>query len=76
MLRRRFRSLLFRHGLIQSKIDAEQISPKPDTIRLFRLKRLRLLLQDRMRRIARTLEAEYRRAGFRVVRRAEIGEGA
>jgi len=71
MLRRRFRSLLFRHGLIQTEIDAEQNSPKPDAIRLFRLKRLRLVLQDKIRRIARALEAEYRRASFRVVRFAD-----
>ena len=71
MLTRRFRTLLFRHGLIQNKIDAEQGSPRPDAIRLFRLKRLRLVLKDKMRRVVRALEAESRRAGFHIVDPAE-----
>lgn len=74
MLKRRFRSLLFRHGLIQSQIDAEHNSSSPDGIRLFRLNRLRLMLQDRLRRLARAIEAEYRRARFRVVRGSGIRE--
>lgn len=70
MLKRRLGSLLFRRGLIQAEIEPEQVSPDPDTIRLFRLKRLRLVLQDRIRRIARALQAECRRASFPIMRLA------
>jgi hypothetical protein len=69
MLTRRFRALLFRLGLIQHAIDTEQSSSKPDPIRLFRLKRLRHALKQSMQRVARTIEAQSRRAGFRLVGR-------
>ena len=62
MLTKRFKTLLFRHGLIQKQIDAEQSAPMPDPIRLFRLKRLRLALKDSMQRIAQALEADSRPA--------------
>ncbi len=76
MLTRRFKALLFRLGLIQHEIDAEQTSPQPDPIRLFRLKRLRQVLRDGMHRIARALAAERRRAGFRVIGPAPAQGGA
>lgn len=67
MLIRRFNALLFRHGMIQKQIDAEHRAPKPDAIRLFRLKRLRLVLKDRLRKIARMMEAEQARRQLAVV---------
>ena len=56
----RFKALLFRHGAIQQQIEEEQRGPRPDPIRLFRLKRLRLALKDSMRKLARALEMESR----------------
>lgn len=51
MLIRKFRSLLFRHGEIHREIESEQQRPQPDTIRLLKLKRLRLALKDEMRKL-------------------------
>lgn len=48
---RHLRALLFRHGMVQKQIDAEQSAPRPDPFRLLRLKRLRLSLKDRMHRL-------------------------
>ena len=62
MQTQRLKALLFRHGVIQQQIDAEQRGPRPDPIRLFRLKRLRLALKDSMRTLARALEMESRPA--------------
>ena len=67
MLIRRFTTLLFRHGMIQKQIEAEQGAPRPDAIRLFRLKRLRLVLKRSMRKIAAAIEAQGRSAKRLVV---------
>ncbi len=56
----RFKALLFRHGAIQQQIEEERRGPRPDPIRLFRLKRLRLALKDSMRKLVRALEMESR----------------
>ena len=53
---RKFRSLLFRHGEIHQRIEAEQQRPHPDAMRLLRLKRLRLALKDQLRKIADAME--------------------
>ena len=58
---KRFKALLFRHGAIQQQIEEEQRGPRPDPIRLFRLKRLRLALKDSMRKLVRALEMESER---------------
>lgn len=73
MLIRRFNALLFRHGMIQKQIDAEHGAPKPDAIRLFRLKRLRLVLKDRLRKIARMMEAEQAQRQPAIVGGTEVG---
>jgi len=51
MLIRKFRSLLFRHGEIHQQIETEQQRPQPDTMRLLKLKRLRLAVKDELRRV-------------------------
>jgi hypothetical protein len=56
MLMRKFRALLFRHGVIHQAIEAEQQRPSPDSIKLLRLKRLRLSLKDQLHRLAATIE--------------------
>ena len=76
MLIRRFTTLLFRHGMIQNQIDAEHRAPKPDAIRLFRLKRLRLVLKDSLRRIARMMEAEQARRPLAIVGGTDMMRGA
>ena len=76
MLIRRFNALLFRHGVIQKQIDAEQSAPSPDAIRLFRLKRLRLALKDSMRKIARVMAAEVARSRLAIVGRTDVARGA
>lgn len=55
MLIRKFRSLLFRHGEIHREIESEQQRPQPDTIRLLKLKRLRLAIKDEMLRLDHAL---------------------
>jgi len=68
MMIRRLKTLLFRHGQIQKQIDAEQSAPRPDAIRLIRLKRLKLALKDSMCRIARGLEMQNAPPHLSVVR--------
>lgn len=41
-------SLLYKSALIQQEIDAEAIRPRPDGLRLMRLKTLRLKLMERL----------------------------
>jgi hypothetical protein len=71
MLMRKFRALLFRHGVIHQAIEAEQQRPSPDSIKLLRLKRLRLALKDRLHRLASAMERtdEARLAPIRAVQR-------
>lgn len=47
------RSLLFRSIIIQQKIEAERTRPRPDVLRLIRLKGLRLQLAERIREVTR-----------------------
>lgn len=56
MLMRRFRALLFRHGVIHQAIEVEQQRSRPDGIRLLKLKRLRLALKHQLHRIASAME--------------------
>ena len=46
-------SLLYKSALIQREIDAEQTRPRPDRLRLMRLKALRLKLMERLHAIER-----------------------
>jgi len=68
---RQFKALLFRHGVVQSEIDAEQSAPRPDPFRLLKLKRLRLSLKDRMHRLASELatHSEFGAVPVRAARR-------
>lgn len=56
MLMRKSRALLFRHGVVHREIEAEQQRTRPDSIKLLRLKRLRLALKDQLHRIASAME--------------------
>lgn len=76
MLIRRFNALLFRHGMIQKQIEAEQGAPKPDPIRLFRLKRLRLVLKRSLRKIARIMAAEVARSRLAIVGGTDVARAA
>jgi hypothetical protein len=49
---RYFKALLFRAANIQTEIDREQRASRPDRMRLLKLKRLRLVLKDRIQRLA------------------------
>lgn len=49
---RHFRSLLFKLARIHQQIDREYGSRRPDWLRLLRLKKLRLAIQDRWARFA------------------------
>lgn len=46
---RRFQTLLARYSIIRREIDAERANPRPSLLRLVRLKRLQLLINDRLR---------------------------
>lgn len=46
---RRFQILLDRYAIIRREIDAERDQPRPDELRLVRLKRLQLLINTRIR---------------------------
>lgn len=46
-------TLLIRGAAIQSAIDREQARPLPDGLRLLQLKKLRLVVADRLNRLKR-----------------------
>ncbi|NOT69798.1 MAG: hypothetical protein HOP09_00545 [Hyphomicrobium sp.] len=46
---RRFQTLLSRYALVRREIDAERAHPRPSLLRLVRLKRLQLMLNERLR---------------------------
>lgn len=54
MSTRFFKSLLLRSASLQREIEAEYARPKPDSLRLLRLKKLKLLVKDRLHRLMRT----------------------
>lgn len=72
MLMRRFRALLFRHGAISQAIEAEQRLVRPDSMKLLRLKRIRLALKDQMRRLSSEIVAreEHRLLPVRIAQRS------
>ena len=51
----RLNALRTRHGILQAKIDAEHCRPRPDTIRVKILKKMRLKLRDQIARYERML---------------------
>ncbi|NWH07473.1 MAG: hypothetical protein HXY22_02300 [Alphaproteobacteria bacterium] len=48
---RHFKALLFKAAKIQKEIDREQKAARPDWMRLLKLKKLRLVLEDRLQRL-------------------------
>lgn len=56
MSARHFKSLLFKSTQIQQEIEKEQSRRLPDWLRLFKLKKLRLAIKDRLQGIARQSE--------------------
>lgn len=48
-----FKSLLLRSAGLQREIESEYARPKPDQLRLLKLKKLRLLIADRLYALAR-----------------------
>jgi len=51
-MKSRLFSLFYKLAKIQTAIEAEQQRPKPDWMRLLRLKRLRLVMKDTLARLA------------------------
>jgi hypothetical protein len=51
----RLNALRTRHGILEAKIDAEHSRPRPDTIRVKILKKMRLKLRDQISRYERIL---------------------
>jgi hypothetical protein len=49
-----FKSLLFKSSIIQSKIEQEHKRLWPDRFRLLKLKKIRLLIKDRLHRLLRS----------------------
>jgi len=47
-MHKRFIALLLKSTRIQAAIEYEQKRPRPDWMRLFRLKRLRVMLKDKL----------------------------
>lgn len=52
MSTRYFHALLFRAAKLQSAIEREKKSGRPDWVRLLKLKRLHLIIKERLQRIA------------------------
>jgi hypothetical protein len=46
------RALLFKSGIIQQEIEREQSRRWPDSLRLLKLKKLRLVIKDRLARLS------------------------
>jgi len=51
----RLNALRTRHGILQAKIDREHLRPRPDTIRVKIMKKMRLKLRDQIARYERIL---------------------
>lgn len=45
------KSLLFKSARIQREIEQEQQNRKPDSFRLLKLKKIRLMIKDRLQRL-------------------------
>jgi hypothetical protein len=48
-----FKSLLFRASLLQRKIEDEYKRPRPDSLKLLKLKKIRLAIKDRLQRLTK-----------------------
>ena len=60
---RHFKSLLFRSSSIQYEIEREQQRLAPDRFRLIKLKKIRLMIKDRLQRIAERHQAVLQDSG-------------
>lgn len=56
----RIKALRTRHGIVQAKIDREHLRPRPDTIRLTIMKKMRLKLRDQIARYEHILAGAHR----------------
>lgn len=56
------KSLLFKSGSIQQRIELEQRGKHPDWMRLLQLKALRLSIHDRLQRFSRARSGDMRLA--------------
>lgn len=59
------KSLKARHGIVQTRIEEEQKRPKPDTLRMSALKRLKLHLRDQIALLERMEHARMPSNGLR-----------
>ena len=62
---RLFKSLLFKSSKIQHEIEREQQRVAPDRLRLIKLKKIRLLIMDRLQQIAAMHQAVLQDSGGR-----------
>jgi len=51
-----FTSLMLRSAKLQREIDAENARPKPDSLRLLKLKKLRLVIKDKLYQLAKNAD--------------------
>jgi len=49
------KALYARHGIIEAKIHGEQSRPKPDSLRVRALKKMKLRLRDQIRTVERQM---------------------
>lgn len=49
------KALYARHGIIEAKIHGEQCRPRPDSLRVRALKKMKLKLRDQIRTVERQL---------------------
>lgn len=57
----RLNALRTRHGILEAKIEAEDLRPRPDTIRVKILKKMRLKLRDQIAVYERLMAQPQRR---------------
>ena len=55
---RNFKTLLLKSAKIQAEIEREQNGSRPDWMRLLKLKKLRLVLRDRLQRLSSAERAQ------------------
>ena len=58
MSARRFESLVYQSATISNEIEKEQKRPRPDWMRLLRLKKLRLAIKDKLTNLFRNERKE------------------
>lgn len=53
------KALYARHGIIEAKIHGEQSRPRPDSLRVRALKKMKLRLRDQIRTVERQMIPAY-----------------